>query len=221
MSTVSGMGDDRRQAILRAALAVFMRYGYRRATMDDIAREVGISRPLLYLSFAGKEELLRAVIQVGLDDMLREIRAGMAAHDSLAAQLRHVFEIWSVRPFEVVARAPAASELVSGSYDFASDVFDKGAAQLANVVAEAIRVSVARPEALEPSADGVARIMIAAARGFKSVAKDAQEFRGLVSDLVRMVVAGLPISQAAPVRPKPRKDARGSRRKRAAPRPHS
>jgi AcrR family transcriptional regulator len=185
------MSDERRQRILNAALAVFMRYGYRRATMDDIAREVGISRPALYLSFSGKEDLLRAVVEVGQDDMLREIQAGLSAHASLEAQLLHVFEVWSVRPFEMVARSPAASELMGGSFDFAKDVFERGAERLAKVIADTIRAAVGKPRAQQSAPEVVARIMIAAAHGFKSAARDAQDLRDLVRDLVRLVVAGV------------------------------
>jgi hypothetical protein len=35
--------------------------------------------------------------------------------------------------------------------------------------------------------------MIAAVHGFKSAARDAQDMRALVHDMVRMIVAGLPV----------------------------
>jgi len=186
------MADEKRQRILRAAMEVFMAYGYRRTTMDDIARRVDMSRPALYLKFPGKEAIFRDVVDMGYDEMLRDIEAGLPALNSLAAQLRHVFELWSVRPFEMIMRAPAADELMTNSYDFAKDVFERGALRLAGILANLIRAAVAKPGALQPSAEVRARIMIAAVHGFKSVARDVQDMRALVHDLVRMMVAGLP-----------------------------
>ncbi len=186
------MTDERRQRILRAAMEVFMRYGYRRATMDDIARQVGMSRPALYLSFPGKEAVFRDVVEMGLGELLRDIEAGLSPQSSLSAKLRHVFELWSVRTLDMVARSPAARELMTSSYDFANDVFERNAQRLVSILVEVIRAAVADPDGLEPSAESRARIMIAAAHGFKSVARDAQHMRALVDDLVGMTVAGLP-----------------------------
>ena len=52
--------DSKRNGILQAALSVVLRYGYNRATMDDIAKECGISRPALYQFFKNKQEIYRA-----------------------------------------------------------------------------------------------------------------------------------------------------------------
>ena len=38
------MSDERRAALLAAAAEVFARYGYRKASMDDVARAAGLSR---------------------------------------------------------------------------------------------------------------------------------------------------------------------------------
>ncbi len=207
------MADDRRQQILKAALDVFMRYGYRRATMDDIAREVGKSRPALYLSFPSKEALLIGVVEMGHDAMFRAIEAGLPGQGSLSARLEYVFELWSVRSFEQIARSPAASELMNGNYAFASDVFERGAKRLEAILSGIIRAGVAAPAALHPSAEVRARIMIAAAHGFKTVAKDTQEMRAFLHDLVRMTVAGLP-AEGGPSRPprppRPRKARRAT-----------
>ncbi len=205
------MAEDKRRRILRAATDVFMRYGYRRATMDDIARHVGMSRPALYLTFPGKEAIFRDVVEMGLDELLRDIEAGLPAHGSLTAQLKHVFELWSVRCFEMVARSPAASELMTSSFGFASDVFERGAQRLARILTDVIRAAVAEPDALQPSAEVRARIMIAAAHGFKSVARNTQDMRALVHDLTRMTVAGLPVNAEAmqpPRQPRYRKTAK-------------
>jgi AcrR family transcriptional regulator len=75
--------DPRRQQILDAALEVFMRYGYRRSTMEDIAREVGLSRPTLYLSFPGREAVFRAVVEAGQHRLLKDVETALLAAGSL------------------------------------------------------------------------------------------------------------------------------------------
>lgn len=48
--------------LLEAALQVFARYGYRKASMDQVARAAGLSRQGLYLHFPSKDALFRAVV---------------------------------------------------------------------------------------------------------------------------------------------------------------
>jgi TetR/AcrR family transcriptional regulator len=49
--------------ILDAATAVFLRYGYRKTSMDDLARAAGLSRQGLYLHFRTKNVLFQAVVE--------------------------------------------------------------------------------------------------------------------------------------------------------------
>ncbi len=54
--------EDRRHAILRAAMEVFREEGYERASMSAIAARVGGSKSTLYGYFASKEELYAAAM---------------------------------------------------------------------------------------------------------------------------------------------------------------
>ncbi|WP_100964674.1 TetR/AcrR family transcriptional regulator [Bosea sp. FBZP-16] len=58
-------GEDskgRIEQIAEAALRLFARYGYKRTSMDDIAREAGVARATLYLHFKGKDDVFRAML---------------------------------------------------------------------------------------------------------------------------------------------------------------
>jgi AcrR family transcriptional regulator len=61
MTPPRGDAEARRAVILDAALRVFGQYGFRRASMDDVAREAGIGKGTIYLSFASKEEVFQAL----------------------------------------------------------------------------------------------------------------------------------------------------------------
>jgi len=52
----------RRQAVLDTACGVFMRSSYRGATTAEIAREAGISEPILYRHFGSKRDLYVACL---------------------------------------------------------------------------------------------------------------------------------------------------------------
>jgi AcrR family transcriptional regulator len=61
--------------IVRQAREHFFAHGYCQCTMDDLAAELGMSKKTLYVHFAGKEDLMRAVIE----DLGREVRASADA----------------------------------------------------------------------------------------------------------------------------------------------
>jgi AcrR family transcriptional regulator len=177
--------------------------------MDDIARGVGLSRPALYLAYPNKEAVFREVVRVGLDELLAELEREVAAPRSLPEQLTQVFRISSLRSYQLVSRSPAAGELMSASFDFVKDLFDGYDRRLIELLARLIRAAVAEPEALQPPALARARVMVAAAQGFKATARDAREFEALLGDLVQVVVAGLPqASGGAPAPPRRRRSAR-------------
>ena len=74
---VKFMQNDARTRIIQAADELFFTYGYGRVTVDEIAKQLGMSKKTLYKHFRGKEALLTAVIDqfaqeinVGVDDIL-------------------------------------------------------------------------------------------------------------------------------------------------------
>lgn len=70
--------DPKRAFILERAMELVMRYGYKRMTMDDIAKATGMSRPAVYLHFKNKAEIYQAIA----GDML--LQAHAVASDTLA-----------------------------------------------------------------------------------------------------------------------------------------
>jgi TetR/AcrR family transcriptional regulator len=63
--------DQRRQAVLDTACRVFSRSSYRGATTAEIAREAGITEPILYRHFGSKRDLYLAC----LDEAWKTFRA--------------------------------------------------------------------------------------------------------------------------------------------------
>lgn len=63
------------QIILDAALEVFSAFGYRGATVDQIARKAGLSKPNLLYYFKRKEDIYVAVLENTLSEWLAPLRS--------------------------------------------------------------------------------------------------------------------------------------------------
>src|SRR6202051_1825761 len=92
------LADTRQLAVLDAAVGVFARYGYRKASMDEVARAAGGSRQGLYLQFANQEELFRKAVEHSLDHQLNAAVAALARReDGLEIRLIAACDAWSGR----------------------------------------------------------------------------------------------------------------------------
>src|SRR5258708_6095456 len=70
MPQTSEAGPAKKILILNAAIPVFGRFGFKKTSVDDLAKAANISKQGLYLHFSGKEELFVAAMQKYLDDGL-------------------------------------------------------------------------------------------------------------------------------------------------------
>src|SRR5216110_3216938 len=67
-------GANGRDAILTAALERFYEFGYHGTSIRDIAQSAGMTAPSLYHHFAGKQDILRTVMQAILREELSTTR---------------------------------------------------------------------------------------------------------------------------------------------------
>jgi AcrR family transcriptional regulator len=63
---VQGYRKQAMDTIMESASRLFFELGYQEASMDDIAREIGVTKGTLYLYFKNKEELLYEVCKKNL-----------------------------------------------------------------------------------------------------------------------------------------------------------
>jgi AcrR family transcriptional regulator len=79
--------DDARERILAAAERCIDRHGIRKTTMDDIASEVGLSRPSVYRYFADRDDLLIELISRHGRALIEKGRKSVSRQTSLPDQI--------------------------------------------------------------------------------------------------------------------------------------
>lgn len=72
MTATTAEGLSKRECILVEATKIFARFGFKKTSIDDIAREAGVGKGTVYLAAESKEELFYQVLH-------REVRAWQAA----------------------------------------------------------------------------------------------------------------------------------------------
>ncbi len=189
----SPSGDEaRRAALLEAAFGVFARFGYRKTSMDEVARAAHISRQGLYLHFADKEDLFRATLRHALQSSLAAARSELTVKGApLEVRLRGAFDASTGR---YVGRFSAnAADLKEAADGLVStEVADYEKHFIESVAAELREGGLAA--AYKPAgvtARQLAETLCATARGLKHSCETPEEFRNGFAIAVRIICAPL------------------------------
>jgi AcrR family transcriptional regulator len=174
--------------LLDAAVSVFARFGFRKASMDDVARTAGVSRQGLYLLFTNKEELFRQALEHSLSTQLSAVLASLSrAEDSLETRLIAACTEWCGR--FVGSLGADASDLMCASTALAGATLARYESQFEGALSSAIRASPLADlcAAVNVTPADLARALHAAARGLKQSCKTRQEFAAGTTAVARMV----------------------------------
>jgi AcrR family transcriptional regulator len=85
------VADPRAWSVMEAAYEVFLQYGVRRASMQDIADRAGMSRAALYLHYKNKADIFEALMGAYFARPLRRWQRRLAAHDDPSDALAAAF----------------------------------------------------------------------------------------------------------------------------------
>lgn len=170
----AGTGVDRREVVLAAALEVFVRYGYRKTAMEDIAVAAGISRPGLYFLFTSKPNLFAAAMAWAVE---RDLSTAAYALEDPARPLRerllNAFDAWTGRYIGAVG-----GEL-SAVADTHRELLDASVLEAPRNFRDLVIDTVVRARSPQDRAtsEAIARTLISTALGLKHEANSRETFR--------------------------------------------
>ena len=121
--------EARGERILEAAAELIVRWGYKKTTVDDIARQAGVAKGTIYLHWKTREELFKAVLiheELKLaEDMKQRIASdpegttlhGMLKHATLATMKRPIWKAVMTRDSEMLGALVQNEVAVQQSVD--------------------------------------------------------------------------------------------------------
>lgn len=178
-------GVDRRDVVLTAALETFVRYGYRKTSMDDIAIAARISRPGLYFLFSSKQELFAAAITRALEQDLHT--AARALDDQarpLHERLLTAFDTWTGRYLGAVGGELSA--VAEAHRDVLGTTALDSSLRFRALITDAI-VSTRAPQDRATS-EAIARTLISTTIGLKHQTTSRETFRENLSTAIALLL---------------------------------
>ncbi len=155
-------GGARRDQILDASRSLFSHYGYKKTTVDDIARAAGVTKPTIYAYFKNKEDILLSLIgreaSHVLETGMKSAGGEASAPERLAAMFLSVDSLLDEDPFlqGIVNRDPdvLTPEVVRVAFDFEKRVMSA----IASILKEGMEEGVFRKTDPEMMAYALVRL---------------------------------------------------------------
>ena len=144
--------DARPQELLAAALDLFVERGFAATRLEDVARRAGVSKGTLYLYFANKEELFKAMVRETVVPALGEAEQSIADFDGPSGELlRAIILAWWDK-YGVTKLAGVTKLMMAESGNFPEltrfyneEVIDRGNAMLARILERGVARGEFRP----------------------------------------------------------------------------
>jgi TetR/AcrR family transcriptional regulator of autoinduction and epiphytic fitness len=198
MSSISPLSDNaREERILAAALQVFGRYGFRKASMDQIARSADISRQGLYLRFASKDALFRAAVRHELDTALGKVSRCLDEEGvGLERRVVAALDAWLGR-YVGSMLGPDIGSLLQNPAMGLGDVVNPAVGSFDDRLAAAIAAAMSENDVkrLGVTPEEIAAALRTVAEGARhlsnALAESREEFVGRLTAAVHVLFAGL------------------------------
>jgi AcrR family transcriptional regulator len=180
----------RQDAILDAAFGTFAAYGFRRTTMEDIARAAGLSRTALYVHFRSKDDIFRSLTLRYFDQCLGDMEAALTAPGQTAEEaLYKGFVAKDGKFMAVVLSTPHGAELLDAGLTLTADLVQGANARVATILRQWLEARGLPPD-LAP-AQTLAQTIVAALMGLKSTCKTLPDLRAGQAQLARLISRAL------------------------------
>ena len=173
---------DRRTTVLDSALATFARFGYRKTSMEEVARAAHISRPGLYFLFSSKEALFRAAVTQAMERDIAAVEQVLADVDRpLPQRLVEAFDRWAGRYVGPLTRDVAV--VVEDNHDLLGEIAENTPRRFEELITDAIAV-----ESGQETATPVAQTMISTSIGLKHQATSREFYRERLKVAIELLV---------------------------------
>lgn len=185
--------DPRQQAILASALEAFAAYGFRKTSMDDIAKGAGMSRPAVYLHYKNKEAIVRSLVRAHYAEKTATVSQALSSDGSVSQRLARAID-GQIKGVAAMLTSPHGREMLDTSTSTASDILTEGEDEMIALYADWLRREDSAGRVRLPNGpDEAAKTITATLMGVKMTATSADEFEKRIAQLAELLGAGLEV----------------------------
>jgi len=188
---IETLDDPKQAAILKSAFQAFATYGFRKTSMDDIAKGAGMSRPAVYLHYKNKQDIVRKLTQLHYDEKIAAVAQALQAGGTVPQTVDRAVRAQSDGMAAILA-SPHGVEMLDATKSMSTDIVEQGEAKLTDLYADWLsQEDAAGRVRLSDSPHEIARTITATLKGIKLTVASAEEFEQRTAQLSALLGAGL------------------------------
>lgn len=188
-------GSAKRNAIVLAGLRLFAQYGYRKTSIDDIARAAQVAKRTVYLHFENKAALFLAILECIGDQIRQRCATAESARGTAVDRLAALLDAFFVMGFDVFGKSDHMPELEETFSKLAHSRIADLKAEYRDRLAKFLRSLQRTGEIGEPprglTVEQIVYILFRAAEGVKDEAKVQWDRNALDRRLRDLAVLGI------------------------------
>ncbi|MGZ3419178.1 MAG: TetR/AcrR family transcriptional regulator [Polyangiales bacterium] len=184
--------EDKRERIVRAATTLFNRYGFKRTSVDLLAREAGVAKPTVYAYFDDKEAIFRAVVEHVCDELEAAARAASESDAPIEERVAAMLSAKFTRYWELVHASPHAQELIDSQGRLGAEIVQKAdRAYLKLLVSVLEKSREVEPARVGLTASSAAALLLRSASGAAYDATSVATHKKHLAEIVRVTLAAM------------------------------
>lgn len=184
--------NERKNAIVNAAMLSFSRYGFKRTKMDDIAQASGMARTALYKIYRNKEHIFHDLVEHVHAQALNSALVALKSEKKLTIRLSDALIARDTHLLQIGHSGPHADEIAELYSSLARELAQTYNAKLVDALKDAIEDARSNdnytlPSAFKSSRD-MAHLLRLSLEGVKTEIKGVREFEKLARQLISALI---------------------------------
>ena len=172
---------------LEKTLDVFIRYGFRKTSMDDIATAVGLSRQAIYKRYGNKEALFKTVVDASVIQFFANAREALTQPDkSIHERIFDSCNCSTGKYIDKMRSSPHSSEVIAMADSESSDLMDEYDAAYQETMAELLLNEKVFTD--KEAANDAVSVLHYASKGLFHEAKNQKEYTDGMDRVIRTVI---------------------------------
>ncbi len=156
-----------KETILDSAKSVFARYGFRKTTLDDIARAAGKGKSSLYYYFKNKEEIFEDMIDREIQALRTQFLSGLGAARTPKQKLRTYILMRMELFYAMMSFFPVLQQEFGDYLSYIEKIRVKYDAEEMSIIKSILQDGIESGQFTLPKPDLTAQAIIKAMKGFE------------------------------------------------------
>jgi AcrR family transcriptional regulator len=187
--------NNKSERVLAASLSCFKQYGFKRTSMEDLAKAADMSRPALYLLFKNKTDIFRSLSEAFHTKILLSAEQALAENTSIQTRISTAVVARMAPLYALAHESTHGPELFDVNQSTAGDINAKADDTFLQLITDALQSGISEgkitggPDNL--AARELAQLILANAIGLKTFTFSAKDYETLLAKSIGTFFQGM------------------------------